>query len=177
MPELKMNNQANDKMIETLANDYSSFMKVDLPSQTKKVHETVDEMMVRLEEFESIVGMVQNLRAECTYEHLIRFRSVNPQLMELCRRIDALEHVVARASIDLTNLEAAVDNAEAELGANTTVSDRLRGIFSPLSFFRSKTPENSTAFGGPSTASPKRSDNTIDLPPIFRTKDAFKSPQ
>ncbi|CAD6208194.1 GSCOCG00010447001-RA-CDS [Cotesia congregata] len=164
------NNNVNDKMIGELAKDYSAYMKVDLPNQTLKIHESIEEMMIRLEEFESIVGMVQNLRAECTFEHLVRFRSVNPQLMELCKRIDALEHVVARANIDLTNLEAAVDTAEVELGVSTTVSDRLLGIFNPLSLFKSKSETLGTTLGATSRIEP-----SIELPPIFRTKDAFQT--
>ncbi|XP_057335214.1 biogenesis of lysosome-related organelles complex 1 subunit 4-like [Microplitis mediator] len=172
MPQINNNNNnnVNNKMIYELAKDYSAYMKVDLPNQTLKIHDTIEEMMIRLEEFESIVGMVQNLRAECTFEHLVRFRSVNPQLLELCKRIDALEHVVARANIDLTNLEAAVDTAEIELGVSTTVSDRLLGIFNPLSLFKYKS-DSSALVTTP------RTDATIDLPPIFRTKDAFESQQ
>lgn len=49
----------------------------------------------------------------------------------LRRRIDALEHVVAIANMNLSTLEAAVDKAEAELGT----SDRLFGMLNPLSFF------------------------------------------
>lgn len=56
-------------------------------------------------------------------------------MTSLCRRIDALEHVVAMANMNLSSLEAAVDKAEAELG----VSDRLFGILNPLSFFVSIT--------------------------------------
>lgn len=81
---------------------------------------------------------MQNLRAECAYEHLVKFRSIHPQLLDLCRRIDALDHVVARACIDLTNLETAVETAENELGKCSTVSDRLFGILNPLSLFVSE---------------------------------------
>lgn len=51
------------------------------------------------------------------------------------KRIDALEHVVAMANMNLSTLEAAVDKAEADLG----VSDRLFGMLNPLSFFVSTT--------------------------------------
>lgn len=126
----------------------------------KNLHETIEDMMVRLEEFESIIGMVrrrslvifreflriirslwfslcsgeqvQTTGAECTSEHLPRLQSVRPELMTLCKRIDALEHVVARANVDLTALETAVDNAEAELGG-VGMSDRLLGMLNPIS--------------------------------------------
>ncbi|KAK0084561.1 hypothetical protein PV325_006790 [Microctonus aethiopoides] len=171
MPEQKEMKHASDKMIDELANDYAAYIK------TKKVHETVEDMMIRLEEFESIVGMVQNLRAECAYEHLVKFRSIHPQLLDLCRRIDALEHVVARACIDLTNLETAVETAENELGKCSTVSDRLFGILNPLSLFKSRNSEVSIASSSGLTSSPRRMPHRIDLPPIYRTEDAFKTMQ
>lgn len=52
-------------------------------------------------------------------------------MADLRKRIDALEHVVAMANMNLNALEAAVDKAEGELG----VSDRLFGMLNPLSFF------------------------------------------
>lgn len=53
------------------------------------------------------------------------------ELVTLCRKIDALEHVLIAANVSLTALETAVDTAEAELG----VTDRFFGILNPLSFF------------------------------------------
>lgn len=53
------------------------------------------------------------------------------EVISLSRRIDALEHVIAMINVNLTTLEAAVDNAEAELG----ISDRLFGMLNRLSFF------------------------------------------
>lgn len=53
------------------------------------------------------------------------------ELLMLCRKIDALEHVLIAANVSLTALETAVDTAEAELG----VTDRFFGILNTLSFF------------------------------------------
>lgn len=53
------------------------------------------------------------------------------ELVTLCRKIDALEHVLIAANVSLTALETAVDTAEAELG----VTDRFFGILNTLSFF------------------------------------------
>ncbi|XP_015126657.1 biogenesis of lysosome-related organelles complex 1 subunit 4 [Diachasma alloeum] len=174
MSDNRVKTNVNDRMIAETARDYAAFVQVDLPSQTGGVHEAVDEMLIRLEEFESIVGMVQNLRAECTFEHLVRFRSVHPALMELCKRIDALERVVARASVDLVSLETAVEAAEAELGGNATVSDRLFGILNPLSLFKSKNQEG-PASATSSPSSPKQ--EPLAVPTIYRTEDAFNTSQ
>lgn len=64
-------------------------------------------------------------------QHIPRLQDMQQEVTNLCRRIDALEHVIAMANVNLTTLEAAVDNAEAELG----ISDRLFGMLNPLSFF------------------------------------------
>lgn len=53
------------------------------------------------------------------------------EVINLSRRIDALEHVIAMINVNLTTLEAAVDNAETELG----ISDKLFGMLNRLSFF------------------------------------------
>ena len=53
------------------------------------------------------------------------------EITNLNKRVDALEHVIAMINVNLTTLEAAVDNAEAELG----ISDRLFGMLNRLSFF------------------------------------------
>ncbi|XP_043277186.1 biogenesis of lysosome-related organelles complex 1 subunit 4 isoform X2 [Venturia canescens] len=129
----------------------------------KNVHETIEDMMARLEEFESIIGMVQTVGAECTSEHRPRLQSVRPELSSLCKRIDALEHIVARANVDLTALETAVETAEAELGG-VGVSDRILGMLNPIShLFKSKNTESPTV----------RPLTNFEPPPIYHTEDFF----
>lgn len=74
---------------------------------------------------------MENGNAECMQQHLPKLQRMKDSMSDLRKRIDALEHVVAMANVNLSALEAAVDKAEAELG----VSDRLFGILNPLSFF------------------------------------------
>ncbi|XP_024938575.1 biogenesis of lysosome-related organelles complex 1 subunit 4 isoform X2 [Cephus cinctus] len=118
-------------MIEELAKDYAAYAKVDLTDQMKNVHDSIEDMMTRLEEFESIIGMVQTEGAECMSGHIPRLLSIRPELRNLGKRIDALNFFVARANADLTALETAVDNAEAELGGPETIF----GMLNPLSLF------------------------------------------
>lgn len=68
---------------------------------------------------------------QCMDQHIPQLQDMQQEVVNLCRRIDALEHVIALANVNLTTLETAVENAEAELG----ISDRLFGILNPLSFF------------------------------------------
>jgi len=74
---------------------------------------------------------VESSDAECMQQNLPTLQHMKDGMATLRRRIDALEHVVAIANMNLSTLEAAVDKAEAELG----VSDRLFGMLNPLSFF------------------------------------------
>lgn len=74
---------------------------------------------------------MENGSTECIQQHLPKLQHMKDGMTSLCKRIDALEHLVAMVNINLSSLEAAVDKAEAELG----ISDRLFGILNPLSFF------------------------------------------
>ncbi|KAK2583759.1 hypothetical protein KPH14_009671 [Odynerus spinipes] len=147
-------------MVEELAKDYADYAKVNLSVEMKNFHETVEDVMIRLEEFQSIVGMVQAESADCMNKHIPRLRHVQKELATLCRRIDALERVLIAANVSLTALETAVDTAEAELG----VSDRLFGILNPLSFFKK-----------PQEPIIGTRQQAFEAPTIYRTEDYFKA--
>ncbi|XP_076303206.1 biogenesis of lysosome-related organelles complex 1 subunit 4 [Lasioglossum baleicum] len=147
-------------IVEELAKDYASYAKLDLSNQMKSFHDTIEDVMMRLEEFQSIIEMVQNERTQCIDQHIPKLQDIQPEVVTLCKRIDALEHVIAMANVNLTTLEAAVDNAEAELG----ISDRLFGMLNPLSFFK-KSQESSLPNKLP----------VYEQPTIYRTNDYFNS--
>ncbi|KOC59958.1 Protein cappuccino like protein [Habropoda laboriosa] len=147
-------------IVEELAKDYANYLKFDISSQMKTFDDTIEDVMMRLEEFQSIIEMVQSESSQCTDQYVPRLRDMQPEIANLCRRIDALEHVIAMVNVNLTTLEAAVDNAEAELG----ISDRLFGMLNPLSFFK-KTQE---------PVIPNRLP-MYEPPTIYRTNDYFKS--
>ncbi|XP_003703240.1 biogenesis of lysosome-related organelles complex 1 subunit 4 [Megachile rotundata] len=147
-------------IVEELAKDYAGYAKLDLSKQLKGFHDTIEDVMMRLEEFQSIIEMVQSESSKCTDQQIPRLEDMEQEVTNLCRRIDALEHVIAMANVNLTTLEAAVDNAEAELG----ISDRLFGMLNPLSFFK-KTQE---------PVDPNKL-TTFEPPTIYRTSDYFNS--
>ncbi|KAF7380067.1 hypothetical protein HZH66_014422 [Vespula vulgaris] len=121
-----MSSSHNENMIEELAKDYADYAKVNL--SMKQFHETIEDVMIRLEEFQSIVGMVQAESSECMNEHIPRIRHMRKELVTLCRKIDALEHVLIAANVSLTALETAVDTAEAELGVTDRFFEKISGI-------------------------------------------------
>ncbi|XP_012269824.2 biogenesis of lysosome-related organelles complex 1 subunit 4 isoform X1 [Athalia rosae] len=146
-------------MIEELAVEHAAYVRVDLTDQVKTLHDTIEDMMMRLEEFESIFGMVQTEGAECLSGQIPRLQIAQQQLGGLCRRIDALEHVLARVNVNLDSLETAVEAAEADLG----VPDSLLSKLIPLSFFK-KNQEPSTRGGRTPIFEP---------PIIYKTEDFF----
>ncbi|EZA59251.1 Cappuccino-like protein [Ooceraea biroi] len=125
----------------------------------KNFRDVIEDTLIRLEEFQSIVAMVESGSAECMQQHLPKLQHMKDGMATLHRRIDALEHVVAMANMNLSTLEAAVDKAEAELG----VSDRLFGMLNPLSFFK-KTQEPIASSSVP----------TYKTPVIYRSDDYFQ---
>ncbi|XP_050457686.1 biogenesis of lysosome-related organelles complex 1 subunit 4 isoform X1 [Cataglyphis hispanica] len=127
-----MSSSHTTELTEQLVKDYANYAKVDWDNQMKHFRDIVEDTLIRLEEFQSIVTMVENGSAECIQQHLPKLQYIKDGMTSLCKRIDALEHVVAMANMNLSLLETAVDKAEAELG----VSDRLFGILNPLSFFK-----------------------------------------
>lgn len=78
-----------------------------------------------------VLKKVQSENSQCIDQHIPRLKDMQQEVINLSRRIDALEHVIAMINVNLTTLEAAVDNAETELG----ISDRLFGMLNRLSFF------------------------------------------
>ncbi|XP_624429.2 biogenesis of lysosome-related organelles complex 1 subunit 4 isoform X1 [Apis mellifera] len=147
-------------IVDELAKDYANYLKLDLSSQMKNFHETIEDVMMRLEEFQSIIEMVQSENSQCIDQHIPRLKDMQQEVINLSRRIDALEHVIAMINVNLTTLEAAVDNAETELG----ISDRLFGMLNRLSFFK-KTQEPIVSNRLPE----------YEPPTIYRTDDYFKN--
>ncbi|EFN83379.1 Protein cappuccino-like protein [Harpegnathos saltator] len=130
-----MSSSHTTELTEQLVKDYSNYAKVNWNDE------------------------VESGSAECMQQHLPKLQHVKDSMANLRKRIDALEHVVAMANMNLNTLEAAVDKAEAELG----VSDRLFSMLNPLSFFK-KTQEPVASSTMPIYKSP----------PIYRSDDYFQ---
>ncbi|KAG5324872.1 BL1S4 protein, partial [Pseudoatta argentina] len=156
-----MTSSQTTELTEELVKDYANYAKVDWNNQAsvKNVHDLIEDTLIRLEEFQSIVAMVENSSAECMQQHLPKLQQMKDGMATLRNRIDALEHIVAMANMNLSTLEAVVDKAEADLG----VSDRLFGILNPLSFFKK-------------THEPVASSTTLvyKSPVIYKSDDYFQ---
>ncbi|XP_011141187.1 biogenesis of lysosome-related organelles complex 1 subunit 4 isoform X2 [Harpegnathos saltator] len=153
-----MSSSHTTELTEQLVKDYSNYAKVNWNDEMKTFRDIIEDTLIRLEEFQFIIAMVESGSAECMQQHLPKLQHVKDSMANLRKRIDALEHVVAMANMNLNTLEAAVDKAEAELG----VSDRLFSMLNPLSFFKTQEPVASSTMP------------IYKSPPIYRSDDYFQ---
>lgn len=154
-----MSSSPTTELTEQLVKDYANYARMDWDGQMKDFRDIIEDTLIRLEEFQSIISMVESANTECMQQHLPKLQNMKDGMADLCKKIDALEHVVAMANMNLNTLEAAMDKAEAELG----VSDRLFGMLNPLSFF--KKPQE------PAVSSPVP---IYKSPSIYRSDDYFQ---
>ncbi|XP_011500975.1 PREDICTED: uncharacterized protein LOC105364683 isoform X2 [Ceratosolen solmsi marchali] len=117
--------------LQEMANDYTAFATIDIDADLKGVHETVEEMQLHLEEFISILGMLQAKGDKVITANMSRFLSLRPQVNQLCKRIDALDYFIRRVNIDLTILETNMEIIESTFNS----SDKRYPMLNPFSVF------------------------------------------
>ncbi|XP_043482992.1 uncharacterized protein LOC122511657 [Leptopilina heterotoma] len=147
--------------VKEIAKDYAPYLKMDLSKQTRSIHDAVEDMQMRLEEFESIIRMIQSENEKCINQYIPTFRMMCPKIMELCKKVDLLERIVLRINYDLTDLEKDFENAEADLGS----AEKRFTILNPLTFFKKS--------GEP--VAPQRIPTEFHPPRIFQTDEYFES--
>ncbi|XP_058802026.1 biogenesis of lysosome-related organelles complex 1 subunit 4 [Phymastichus coffea] len=146
--------------VEEAASDYAAFATVDMDSELTGIHNAVEEMQLRLEEFTSIVGMLQTKGDKAITDNMPCFQALRPHVNNLCKRIDALDAFIAKVNVDLSTLEANMDVAESTLKP----SENKLSMLNPLSLFK-KSPDP-----------PEDTSQQTDFEPItiFKADDYFK---
>ncbi|XP_049828798.1 biogenesis of lysosome-related organelles complex 1 subunit 4 isoform X2 [Schistocerca gregaria] len=144
-------------MITDLADDYASYFKLDVNKEISPVMETIEDMLTRLEEFESLMDMVRTdvtQSAVATVPDIVARKS---ELRTLCDRIDCLEALVTRVRRDLDTVESQLDTAEATVGGEGVIRNMLKPLF-----FKKSDPLSRAASSPP-----------YQPPEIFKTGDYF----
>ncbi|KAG8223891.1 hypothetical protein J437_LFUL004727 [Ladona fulva] len=144
----------NEKMINELAGDYSEYIKQNITVELGPLEETIEDMLTRLEEFETLV---QEDGGKCIGKTIPEIDAANKGLLSLFEKIDSLEVFVARVKHDLDVVESHLDAAEAEAGTEGT----LKNILKPLLFMKSDM-----------TSSAKKVKS-----PVYEAHDIFKTDQ
>lgn len=130
-------------MLKQTAEDYAKVLDLKLQERLKPVSNSVDEMLTRLEEFDTMIALVQQERCNSigltgSLTQTLDYRS---ELKDLCNRIDVLEEVVESAKNNIDMLESKVDAAEKHLGISDGTS-KLKNFLAPI--FKKNTEEGSS---------------------------------
>ncbi|KAJ9584048.1 hypothetical protein L9F63_021605, partial [Diploptera punctata] len=151
----------NDKMLNDIGKDYAGYLQIDLTKELAPVEETVDDMLTRLEEFESLMEMVRCnglYSLDGSIPDLLLYKD---KLQMLCNQVDSLEAFVNRVKQDIDLVESQMDAAEVDVG-NT--DGKLKNILRPLFSKISDAP----------TPRPARSP-VYETPQLFKTSNFFHS--
>ncbi|CAG2056259.1 unnamed protein product [Timema podura] len=103
-----------------------------VPRILAPAEETIEDILTRLEEFESLVDMVKNDPSYDLSQPVIDIAACKEELNALCERIDSLETFVGKVSRDMDVVESHLDAAKAEIGGS---DETFKNMLKPL-FFR-----------------------------------------
>ncbi|XP_055628474.1 biogenesis of lysosome-related organelles complex 1 subunit 4 [Toxorhynchites rutilus septentrionalis] len=150
-------------MAEELAEDYSSYFQAsNLQSEISPISTRVDEMLLRLEEFENLLEMAKQDTSIATLHNIPKIVSLKPQFDSLCERLDGLEKFVAMVSKNLDVVERQVQVAEEELDIpDKTINVLLKSL---------------SIFGKPKQVekhSNRDANGVYNSPAIFKTEEYF----
>ncbi|XP_014239022.1 biogenesis of lysosome-related organelles complex 1 subunit 4 isoform X1 [Trichogramma pretiosum] len=146
--------------VEEMASDYAAFASLDMENELGRIHEAVEDMQLRLEEFSSIVGMQQAKNDKAVTVNVTRFADLRPFVNDLALRVEALDNFIQRVNADLTVLEANMDLAEASYSSESKFSK-----LNPFALFQKKTSES--VLQQPSVIN-------YEPPEIFKKDDYFQ---
>lgn len=140
-------------MIEETAQNYMDIMRIDLTKELDPLKDTIEDMLTRLEEFETLTEMVRSNELQNVEEYIPDMLAHREDLTLLCNRVDRLQVFLVRVKQDLEKVEHNIELAEAN------VEGKFKNILKPL-FFKK---QDSTAVKSP----------VYEAPEIFETSKYF----
>ncbi|XP_065090134.1 uncharacterized protein LOC135711266 [Ochlerotatus camptorhynchus] len=148
---------------EQPAEDYSNYFKAsNLQSEILPIGTSIEEMLLRMEEFENILELVKEESSLAVQQNIPRIAAMKPEFDSLCDRLDALERFVAMVSKNLDVVERQVQIAEEELDIpDKTINVLLKSL---------------NIFGKPKPTEKQTNRNAngmYDPPAIFKTDNYF----
>lgn len=133
-----------------------------LPSQILPIGTSIEEMLLRMEEFENILERVKEESSIAAQQTIPRIAAMKPEFDSLCDRLDALERFVTMVSKNLDVVERQVQIAEEELDIpDKTINVLLKSL---------------NIFGKPKQTEKQTNRNAngmYDPPAIFKTENYF----
>ncbi|KAJ8969157.1 hypothetical protein NQ314_001898 [Rhamnusium bicolor] len=116
--------------LENVAKDYSKYCDVDINLKLKPINQSVDDMLTRLEEFQTMVSFVKQDGIDSN-DILTSFLNFKSDMDEMCIKINTIENLITHIKSNLDKLEDDMDKAETEMGCNEH-KNKVTNIFTPL---------------------------------------------
>ncbi|CAG9818791.1 unnamed protein product [Phaedon cochleariae] len=109
-----------------------------LYSLFKSVSGSIEEMLARLEEFQTMLYFVTQDRIDYN-DILTSIPNYGVEFDQICNKIDTLESLISHIQSNLDQLEHEIEKAETELGCTETSAIKVTNIFTPLFELRVRT--------------------------------------
>ncbi|KAG5889941.1 hypothetical protein JTB14_018836 [Gonioctena quinquepunctata] len=116
--------------VENTAKGFSKYCELDMNNKVEPIIGSIDEMLARLEEFQTMISFVVQDRTDYN-DILSSIPNYGSEFGDMCNKIDTLEKMVAHIKSNLDHLESEIEKAENELGCNEATS-KVTNIFTPL---------------------------------------------
>ncbi|XP_030762807.1 biogenesis of lysosome-related organelles complex 1 subunit 4 isoform X2 [Sitophilus oryzae] len=117
--------------VEKTAKDYSKYITdIDLAKKLEPINKSIDDMLTRLEEFETMFTFIQP-DVKDSSDLLSSMLQYKPEFDQLCEKIDSTEFLVEHIKSNLDALESRIEEGEIKLNAVDTAS-RVTNMLSPL---------------------------------------------
>ncbi|KAK5642988.1 hypothetical protein RI129_009155 [Pyrocoelia pectoralis] len=121
------------KMLKSTAEEYSKYMKIDLDQKLIPILQSVEDMLTRLEEFETLLTLVQQERCNAVglTGSLTKAVGFSGDLKELCDRVDKLENLIEHIKSNIDSVERKIDAAEEQFGLTDNTA-KIKNLLIPL---------------------------------------------
>ncbi|TSK28285.1 Asparagine synthetase [glutamine-hydrolyzing] [Bagarius yarrelli] len=155
--------EQEDEMLRQTALSYSSYIRADAGQEISCLEKSLEEMLVRVDEFVGMLDMIRNDTSQMVNVSLPQIHRKAEDMRQIYRKIDKLEAFVKMVAANVDVMEEQVIEAEGEA---RTLPGAFKKIF--------RTMNVSGFLNKPS--SPKRAaqpQQHQEIPPVFRTDDFF----
>jgi len=158
-----LENHKTEELVELdlakCAAEFAQYCQVDVRNESKAIEDTIEDMLVRLDEFSHLADTIRNDSSQSLIEIIPQLYARSQELPTIFRRIDQLEAFVNAVKKNVDEVEESVITAERELGSHT-----IQKVLSSIPGLRQM-----------KSSPPKKEKSLTDwqAPVIFKTSDFF----
>lgn len=104
--------------LEKCAAEFAQYCHVDVKNESKVIEDTIEDMLVRLDEFSHLADSIRNDSSQSLIEIIPQLHERSQELPTIFRKIDQLEAFVNAVKKNVDEMEESVSTAERELGSH-----------------------------------------------------------